>query len=285
MSAFKGSIPQGLVDALKSNKCILFVGAGLSAGVKRSDGRPLPLWKELLEELLIWAEASRIIYDGNYCVQVGEIIQKGDLLMAAQALQSKIDVLKIGEFLSLIFGGLSPSEAHCILPQIPFKVVLTSNYDCLIEDGYAKINGAAPLVFTQKDLEAQDFGSKSGGFYIFKLHGHIGESKTIALGSRDYQNLFFKQPRYRQFLESLFLSNCVLFIGFGGNDPDIEDVLNKLSVIFSENSQCHYILLPSGTKNNVEKEMLFSTKRLEVIDYEADEGHSQVKEFLEALIF
>ena len=41
-------IPPALLDALRNEELVLFIGAGLSARVKRSDGRGLPTWPQLL---------------------------------------------------------------------------------------------------------------------------------------------------------------------------------------------------------------------------------------------
>ena len=285
MAAFKGPIPVGVVEAIKANKCLLFVGAGLSAGAVRPDGRPLPLWRELLEELIGWAVKNSIINE-QYAELISQIILKGDLLKAAQALQNKLNQAQLCEFLDLVFKEVPQTKAHCLLPEIPFKAVLTTNYDKLLEGAYTKANdGELPTVFTQKDLAGQAYRIRDDKFYIFKLHGDIDRPDTIVLGSRDYRDLFNKYPEYRDFLKTLFLTHTVLFVGFGDNDPDIDELLNNLSAIFDGNNQPHYILLPTGSKNEIEKELLLKDKRLVVIDYSLDEngGHSQVTGFLQDL--
>ena len=65
MVAFKGQISVGVMGAIKDNKSLLFVGSGLSAGTVRPDGRPLTLWRKLLEELIEWLVKNGIINEQN----------------------------------------------------------------------------------------------------------------------------------------------------------------------------------------------------------------------------
>src|SRR6185369_4160848 len=103
------------------------------------------------------------------------------------------------------------------------------------------------------------------------------------LGSRDYQDLLFRTPGYRQFLETLFASYTVLFVGFGGSDPNLEGVLDRLASIYSRTLDRHFILLPASRLNTTEKRRLALDRRLEVIEYEPDATHSQVGAFLSDL--
>ncbi|MCK4733701.1 MAG: SIR2 family protein [Methanophagales archaeon] len=285
-SKFEGIIPPEIINALISDKCILFVGSGLSSQVRRSNDQPLPTWKELLFELLDWGIAKKVRFWGDP-VDIKQMIEKGNLLMAAQELQDRISTAKIGEFLNFVFGDKSvrPSIAHRLLPHIAFRGILTTNYDSLIEGAYAiENNGRIPSVFTQEDLLTRPSPLHRDDFFIFKLHGHFDRPSTIILGSRDYQDLLFRTPGYRQFLETLFSTHTIVFIGFGANDPDLDNILDRLSSIYSRTLDKHYILLPSGRLNSTEKRRLAFDKRLEVIDYTEDVYHTQVTEFLRELI-
>jgi hypothetical protein len=285
-SQFEGIIPAEIINALKANRCILFAGSGLSSQVRRSDGQRLPTWKNFLIELLDWAKANQAKFWGDP-EDIEQMIKKDNLLMAAQELQDRLGSAMIGEFLSFVFGDklVRPSETHRLLPHIPFRGILTTNYDSLIEGAYAIENeGRIPTVFTQEDLLTRPSPLPRDDFFIFKLHGHIDRPSTIILGSRDYQDLLFRTPGYRQFIETLFSTHTVVFIGFGANDPDLNNILDRLSSIYSRTLGKHYILLPSKTMNPTEKRRFGFDKRLEIVDYIKDQDHTQVTEFLRELI-
>lgn len=240
-------------------------------------------------ELCDWALDKHIIPLGDLR-DINEMIVKGNLLMVAQELQERIEPLDIGEFLRSVFGDSSvrPSDAHILLPRIPFRAVLTTNYDSLIEDAYrdayTRDGKKAPEPFTQEDLAERRSPLRRDDFFIFKLHGHFSRPSTVVLGSRDYQHLLFRTPGYRQFLETLFSTHTVIFVGFGGSDPDLDNVLDRLSSVYSRTLDRHYILLPSGEMNHTEKRRLALDKGLEVIDYDSSIDHTQIEAFLREVI-
>jgi hypothetical protein len=59
--------------------------------------------------------------------------------------------------------------------------------------------------------------------------------------------------------------------------------LERLSSIFDRTLDKHYILLPDNRFNFAEKKRLLLDKRLEVIEYEKDAGHSQVDSFIQEI--
>jgi hypothetical protein len=282
---FQGLIPAELTDAIRNGRCIAFVGAGLSARVRRSSGIALPLWSQFLIELLDWAIARQVRFWGDP-EDIRAMIKSGDLLPAAQELQERIGVTGLGEFLNTVFrdSTVTPSRAHRLLPGIAFRAVLTTNYDALIEGAYAMADrGRIPPVLTQEDLLFRQSPLRSTDFFIFKVHGHLDRPSSVVLGSRDYQELLFRTPGYRQFLETLFATHAVLFIGFGGTDPDLENVFDRLAAIYSRTLDRHFILLPAGKLNTTAKRRLALDRRLEVIEYLPDKAHSEVAQFLREL--
>lgn len=200
--------------------------------------------------------------------------------------QDRLGTVALGEFLDRVFRdkAVVPSEAHRLLPRIPFRAMLTTNYDSLIEGAYSIENGGSlPPVWTQEDLSFRPSPLRGSGFFLFKIHGHLDRPNSVVLGSRDYQDLLFRTPGYRQFLETLFATHTVLFIGFGGSDPNLEGVFDRLASIYSRTLDRHFILLPAGRFNETEKRRLVLDRRLEVFEYDADTNHSQVGAFLREL--
>jgi len=282
-TTFNGIIPQELIDSIKENKCVLFVGAGLSSKVERANGKTLPNWEGLLKELLDYS-VENMPYNSLSIADLEEMIGKGNYLMAAQELQLGVEKNEFNKFFKETFRDpkVSPSAAHKLLPQIPFRSIMTSNYDNLIEGAYSLAhNGRIPITFTQEDLAKIASPLRQDDFYIFKIHGNIDRPETIVLGSRDYQKLFFRLPEYRQFIETLFSVYTFLFIGFGASDPDLDNVLDRLSSLFERTIDKHFILLPKNKFNLTEKKRLVLDKRIAVIEYEPDDKHTQVDFFLQ----
>ena len=85
------------------------------------------------------------------------------------------------------------------------------------------------------------------------------------------------------FLETVFATYTVLFVGFGGTDPDLEGVVDRLSTIYERSISQHFLLISEDELTSLERRRLLEDKRLDCITYERDSSHSQVVEFLKAL--
>jgi hypothetical protein len=279
-------IPEDLVKAIIDKKALAFCGAGLSVSVKRSNGENLPNWPQLLLELIENANNDKYSFSGLQ-LQLEDAINKGKLLMVAQEIQEVISKPSISKYLRTIFldRNLKPNKTHKILVEIPFIGILTANYDTLIEGAYTlKRDGRIPPILTQEDLDKIPNPLKLNDEFVFKIHGDINRPETVILGSHDYQNVLFRIPSYRSFLETLFTINTVLFVGFGLTDPDVDNLLEKLASIYSRNNDFHYLLIEKGRYNDLDKKRLALDKRIFTIEYDNSDGnHHEVYEFLSHL--
>jgi len=275
-------VPKELIDAIKKKECILFVASGLTSQVKRSNGVVLPNWPGFLEELLNWAKVKRVPFNSDPN-EILEMIHKGNHLMAAEELQELINIADFGEFLNDIFRdpNVKPTTLHQLLTKIPFRAILTTNYDALLEGAYTLSSGGqVPKCFTPLDLSTNISPLRKKDFFIFKMHGDINRPSSIVLGTRSYNNLIYRSPDYVSFLETLFTTYTVLFVGFGGADPDLDYLLDRLSSIFSRTLSKHYILISKGKFNFTERRRLLLDRRLDVIEYDPIDNHKNVSVFI-----
>lgn len=281
---FAGLVPEMLIREIKAGRCALFVGAGMSARSTGRDGSRLPTWKALLERMVDWCVDHRVQLRGKPADFL-HIINKGRLLVAAQELQLSLGA-NLNPCLSdiLYSGKAKPSEAHRLLCGIPWVAALTSNYDGLIEGGYAvESEGIVPPVFSSDGVNQAIDCLRNSRFFVFKVHGDVNIPGSIVLGNRDYSRLLYLSPGYRSFLETLFSTYTVLFLGFGGADPDLDGIIDRLSTIFERGIGQHFILISEDEFSPIERLRLLEDKRLDCITYQKDDNHSQVVEFLKAV--
>jgi len=281
---FAGLVPEMLVRRIREHRCVLFAGAGLSAQALTEDGSQLPTWRTLLERMIDWCADHRVQLRAE-SAEFREVLQRGRLLVVAQELQSSLG----GQFntcLSDILhsGKTRPSEAHRLVSKINWVAALSSNYDSLIEGAYALASGGiVPPVFSPDGINQALDCLRNGRFFVFKVHGDINLPGSIILSNRDYSRLLYLSPAYRSFLEVVFSSYTVLFVGFGGTDPDLDGVIDRLSTIYERSIGHHFILISEDEFSALERRRLLEDKRLDCIPYERDASHSQVVEFLRAL--
>ena len=278
-------IPHELIDAIVKGECVLFIASGLSSQVERSNGKRLPNWSNFLIELLEWNIDRGAQFNSNPS-EIREMIDKGNHLMAAEELKEVVNSNDLSEFLNQVFRDpkVKPTNAHKLLTEIPFRAILTTNYDTLIEGAYTiSSEGQMPKTITISDLNTALPALRKKNFFIFKMHGDIDRNDNFILGSRSYNNLIFRSPEYLSFLETLFTTQTVLFIGFGGSDPDLDYLLNRLSTIFSRTLSKHFLLMPNTKFNFTERRRLLLDNRLEVIEYDSENNHHQIIDFLQLL--
>lgn len=281
---FAGLIPEMLVRRVREGRVCLFVGAGLSAQAQAGDGTRLPTWKALLERMIIWCVEHRIPLRADP-TELTHVLEKGRLLIVAQELQESLSSRLnacLGDVLHS--GDTKPSDAHRALCGTDWVAILTSNYDALVEGAYAvESEGILPPVFSSSGLNNALDCLRNGKFFVFKVHGDLNVPGTIVLGNRDYSRLMYLSPSYRSFLETVFATYTVLFVGFGGNDPDLDAVVDRLSTIYERSVGQHFLLISDAEFSALERRRLLEDKRLDCITYERDSTHSQVREFLKAL--
>ena len=281
---FAGLIPEMLVRQLRQRRCVLYTGAGLSAQAKAPDGKPLPTWRPLLKEMIAWCVSHRVQLRADPS-EMQTILDKGRLLVVAQELQQVLGG-QLNACLSDVLhaGNVQPSEAHEWLCRTDWVAVLSSNYDGLIEGAYAaETGGVLPPVLSESGVGSALNCLRNDSFFVFKLHGDVNIPGSIVLGDRDYSRLLYLSPAYRSFLETVFATYTVLFVGFGGSDPDLENVVDRLSAIYERSISQHFLLISEDEFSALERRRLLEDKRLDCITYQWDAAHSQVVEFLKAL--
>jgi hypothetical protein len=284
MHKFAGLIPDMLIRRIREHQCVIFAGAGLSAQAKANDGASIPTWKTLLEHMIDWCSEHRVQLRAEPH-EFREIIEKGRLLVVAQELQMSLGQ-QLNSCLSDILhsGDTKPSMAHRLLCATNWVSVLTSNYDALIEGAYAaEYGGILPPVFSLEGVNQAIDCLRNDKHFVFKVHGDINIPNSIVLGNRDYSKLLYQSPAYRSFLETIFASYTVLFVGFSGNDPDLDEIIDRLSTIYERSLSQHFILISEDEFSALERRRLLEDKRLDCITYQKDSSHSQVVEFLKAL--
>jgi hypothetical protein len=236
----QSKIPNGLVKAIQSGDGVLFVGAGLSVGAG------LPQWKALLQQMIVWCTEHRVNLRGHM-QGLRRSIQRGELIDAAQTLRERMGDQRFYEFVVEVFRRpeLTPTENHLLLPALSFSAVLTSNFDKLIEDAYARL-GHPPRVYTQRDTAALANLHRDKEFYVLKVHGDVDRVDTIVLGQRDFRQALFSNNAFKNFFGALRQTKTLLFIGFSLDDPDVTLRFDELAEAFKDYGGYHYALMSSA---------------------------------------
>jgi hypothetical protein len=278
------SLPKNLVDAAKQRRLIPLVGAGFS----KQSGSPFPSWRELLELLKDRATQQSHISDSE-ANDIRRLLTRDQYLMVAEDLRFKLPLDEYETFLKDAFDppNAEPAEAHRQLFRINPPLILTTNYDRLLEDAFASRYERAATVYTYKDAPAVQQvlqrGNPSGRPVIFKLHGSIDAVNEVILSERDYRKLLYENPGYRLVLSALFVAYVVVFIGFSFGDPELRLLLEQHRESLKHRSSPDFIFLANDACSAVERRRLREDFGLQVISYDATDGHPEVHAFVSYL--
>jgi hypothetical protein len=204
------SLP-GLLAALRERRCVLFVGAGMSAGAG------LPSWKSLVDQLA-----------ADLGVPSGPRDDLEYYLDLAQWYVEKHGPAGLTALIAGLFGGgqARPTLAQYLLMSLPVRVVITTNYDDLLERTLTALRRHPVTVVEEKDVVLT---GRADGVCVVKLHGDAAQGRGIVLCRDDYDGFFRKRPAMALLLEGLLLNQTFLFAGYGLRDPNFRQIYSRIA--------------------------------------------------------
>src|SRR5437870_4863374 len=133
-------IPEHLIRAAADGRLVLFIGAGISKQAESKESDILPNWPELIKEMTAIAAAEDLDHDD--AVVIEKHVLEGRYLIAAQALRDSIDAVKFEHYIRNRFQrNVKPGRIHCSLLKLRAPVIMTTNYDLLLEAAYVQMFG------------------------------------------------------------------------------------------------------------------------------------------------
>ena len=275
-----------LVQAARRRRLVPFIGAGIS----RLACPESPTWDKLLTDMNDHAHALNSISDNEFD-EIQAQLKREQFLTAAEHLVNKLPPYEYGEFIRRTFKPLNikAKEIYEQLFNLEAQLIITTNYDKLIEDAYTQVKSQGNLdVYTYERPTSiqQSFNRPEGDNVptLFKIHGHYSDPDRLILTERSYNEVLNKHPGYRLMLSAIFLIQRVLILGFSFEDLEIKFLLGTIKDALGTNSVPHFILLEAKQASTMRSVQLRELHNLEVITYQNNSGtHQEVLKFLKAL--
>lgn len=204
-------------------RVVPFVGAGCSMAFG------LPSWGGLLRSLIGTAADDRRL-SAAAKGEVEGLVNDGDFREAASRVQLALGG-QMGPLLALTLRQIcaSPAETevndsvlHRLL-LLPSKLILTTNYDSIIEDLWFNVRNL-PRLRVSTELEPA-LSAPPDQAWLVKIHGDLDYPRSIVLSEESYQNKV-EREQYRANLRTLATSRSLLFLGFGMGDYDLDLVFD-----------------------------------------------------------
>ena len=235
-----------LVEALKNGRAIAIVGSGLTTQVGG------PSWENLLYGILAEACETRPKKLKEFKAAFQEI-KENHLLGAAALLKSVLgsgfsnaivrqidfkrklqpreEIKATEDICDALFETCGPREKRNLIPsinhrmmtQLPFRAIITTNYDRLLEQASPAEKISSVFMRSYPYLPKRVVESK---WFLLKVHGSVETPEDIILSRDDYQKALFGEPLH-EVLDSLFKTNEKFWIGYGHNDPTLDFLVDE----------------------------------------------------------
>lgn len=226
-------IPYKLKEAVQNNKLLIFVGAGVSkiAG--------LPLWREIVVNTL---------KDSSIKKREALLRALEDDILTPLEVLDKLEItnkLEVYECFERETSKILNHDIYKIIAKISKKII-TTNYDCLIEQNTGIKQLDTSSAFNLKKID--DLNE-----FVLKIHGTNSAIDNSVIFTSDYDKLYGDGNELAKFqLEKLVTSYSCLFIGFSMTDNYVVSLFDKLNTMYRGLGKDHFII----STQNIDHEFL-----------------------------
>lgn len=230
-------------NAIQHQRFILFIGTGVSCN------SGVPDWRTLTSAL----DAADISPD------------KSDPLKIAQYYRDYYGEKEYSEIVrrTLNIDNVCPNPIHEALFNLTPHHIITTNYDTLLEQYIETTDKQFAVVRRDKDLPYV------GQLHtLVKMHGDFMHGNFV-LSENDYYNYSRNFPLTRAYVQSLFASNLVLFVGFSFADINLKYIINEILQFLQEDMQPVYFL--TGEKVNHATFEYYYKKKIHILSIQRED--------------
>jgi len=211
---YADNIPQPLLQDIINNRCIPIIGAGFSLNAETAPGCRMPLWSDIAQH---FAKQMRNYPDTNPLDTISAFCHDFSRAAAIEQLRN-----------ILLIDKSRPGPVHLAFADIPFDIVMTTNFDFLLERAYETRGKSYYAIVEEEQLAingvSYDPYSQKKTTAILKIHGDLNHPKRMVLSEEDYDLYAERNPLMSTFVANLLVMRTPLFIGYSLDDPDFRAI-------------------------------------------------------------
>lgn len=234
-----------IIDNIQDDRCVPFLGAAANVSCRVYGYRGLPLGGEVAQKLI---EKSRIGVQRSDEENLARVSQQVEIRARRPRLISLLKTI-------LPFQDCTPSPLLRVLAKLPFKLIVTANYDELLEQALSELGREYEVIIQP----AKGFGNQIDDenskildcferdrLVIYKIHGAFQDSSprdTIVITEDDYIEFLTmvcgdedKMGIPKQIISTLKTST-ILFLGYSLEDWNFRSIHRGLIEQLAEEEQ------------------------------------------------
>ncbi|TAF08841.1 MAG: hypothetical protein EAZ75_10155 [Flavobacteriia bacterium] len=251
---------QRIFELIRKEEAALFVGAGMSLYAGYPSGAKLAeiiynnLTSDLQKDINLSTDLPKLAEDIYY-------LKGGNKNFLIEVLKKEFQKVP------------SSTETHQILAKIPqIKTIITTNYDTLIESNNKNIE----VIRKSADCATANLKKQC----LFKIHGDLTDTTNLILTNSDYNNYFVKEKEQSVFwntVKTKLIENHVIFIGYGLEDSNILNIIEKIINELGDNRKEMFFVAPSIQPAKLK---FLQLKGIEYVQAKGEELFKEIEEDL-----
>jgi energy-coupling factor transporter ATP-binding protein EcfA2 len=267
-----GEPSEKLLSACVAGECVAFIGAGLGAQAG------LPTWQPMIQSLLTDASRKDLL-DPKETEALQEAMSEGQWNVVADELVDKLeghgDMLQSFLAQTYLREDIRPTPVHHLLSSLNLSGVLSTSFDQLLETTF---KDQIRKVYTHQDSGTLLELLTKRQFFFAKLYGSLDKPGSLLIGGAQFDQAMARNPLFSRFVETLFFSKTLFFIGAGFEG--IESYLSGLKIA-GASEQKHFALVAAhGGAWRAKADLLRRRYGIQVLPFSSQLGFAEVERFL-----
>ncbi len=238
--------PKPFLEDLVNNRCIPIIGAGFSKNAE------IPIGEKMLDWEGLGKAIAKLIPDFQY-------LNALDALSSYSHEYSRTSLIeKISEL--LLIESIKPGLTHKAFCNLPFELVVTTNFEFLLEQGYLLVSKSCRPIIEEGQLS---FSSRNRVVSLLKLHGDINHPKRLVITEEDYDRFISVYPMLSTFVTNLLITKTPLFLGYSLDDYDFRHIWQLINDRLGNLKRQAYTITVDCSKSVIAK---FERRNVRVIN-------------------
>lgn len=262
----KYKIPSSVASKLEQIKLYMgmhsvtaFVGSGFSLNAEIPSHVKMKTWNQLRETFL------EKLYPNN---EEDKSRDANDIVRLSSLVDAEFGHNELDNMLeeALPDAMVRPGMLHRMLVQLPWKDILTTNYDTLIERAASQVINDLKVVTNKETLLYQSSPR------IIKLHGSFPNVRPYIMTQEDFRRYPIERPEMVNTAKQCFLESLVCLIGFSGEDPNFRAWIGWLKDVIGQKRLCPTYLITYRKGFHDAEKALLSHMGVDIINLADVEG-------------
>jgi hypothetical protein len=238
--------PEPVVDDFLARSWLPIVGAGFSKNALLA-GAEMPDWAQLSDLL---------------ARELPGYTAGGDPTDVLSAFQERYDRARLITRLTALLHveEARPGPAHRAFCQLAFDIVLTTNFDFLLDHQY---DASWPPCMPVIDETMLTQRVPTDRVQLVKLHGDLHHPHRLVATEEDYDLFVSANPLMANYVANLLVTRTPVLVGYSLSDPDVRGLWNVIGSRLGRLRRKAYAILVGADASTVAR---FGRRGVDVID-------------------